>query len=54
MNINFGLLPPLERKIRPKEVRYKLIVLRALEKLDEFIAQNGLQRHRGKYEGWSG
>lgn len=54
MNINFGLLPPLERKIRPKEVRYKLMVLRALEKLDEFIAQNGLQRHRGKYEGWSG
>jgi len=54
MNINFGLMPPLERKIRPKEVRYKLMVLRALEKLDEFIAQNGLQRHRGKYEGWSG
>jgi methylenetetrahydrofolate--tRNA-(uracil-5-)-methyltransferase len=54
MNINFGLLPPLERKIRPKEVRYKLMVLRALKKLDEFIAQNGLQRHRGKYEGWSG
>jgi len=25
-----------------------------LEKLDEFIAQNGLQRHQGKYEGWSG
>lgn len=53
MNINFGLLPPLDRKIRPKELRHRLMVARSLEKLDEFIAQNGLQRHMGRYEGWS-
>jgi methylenetetrahydrofolate--tRNA-(uracil-5-)-methyltransferase len=52
MNINFGLLPPLERKVRPKELRHRLMVARALKTLDEFIAQHGLRRGQGKYEGW--
>lgn len=52
MNINFGLLPPLERKVRPKELRHHLMVARALTTLNEFIAQNGLLRGQGKYEGW--
>lgn len=51
MNINFGLLPPLERKVR-KEMRHRLMVARALKTLDEFIAQHGLRRGQGKYEGW--
>ncbi len=52
MNINFGLLPPLKRKVRPKERRYQLLVARALRALEEFIAQHALPRGRGKYEGW--
>ena len=52
MNINFGLLPPLERKVRPKEMRHRLMVARALKTLDEFIAQHRLRRGLGKYEGW--
>ncbi len=51
MNINFGLLPPLERKARSKELRHRLMVARALEKLEEFIAQHKLYRGKGKYEG---
>lgn len=51
MNINFGLLPPLERKVRPKELRYRLMTVRALGKLEEFITQNKLRRSKGKYEG---
>ncbi len=50
MNINFGLLPPLDRKVRPKELRHRMMVARALEKLEEFVAQNKLRRGRGKYE----
>ncbi len=52
MNINFGLLPPLERKVRSKERRHQLMVARALKALDTFIAQHRLTRARGKYEGW--
>ena len=52
MNINFGLLLPLERKVRPKEMRHRLMVARALKTLDEFIAQHRLRRGQGKYEGW--
>ncbi len=50
MNINFGLLSPLDRKVKPKELRHRLMVARALEKLEEFISQNKLRRGRGKYE----
>lgn len=52
MNINFGLLPPLERKVRPKELRHRLMVTRALKALEGFIQWHGLQRGQGKYEGW--
>ncbi|MCS7186509.1 MAG: FADH(2)-oxidizing methylenetetrahydrofolate--tRNA-(uracil(54)-C(5))-methyltransferase TrmFO [Armatimonadetes bacterium] len=51
MNINFGLLPPLERKVRSKELRHRLMVARALGKLDEFINRQKLPRFSGKYEG---
>lgn len=54
MNINFGLLPPLEQKVRPKELRYRLMVASALQALEVFITEHGLQRWQGKYEGWEG
>ncbi len=53
MNINFGLLPPFDKRFKPKELRQKLMVSRALEALERFIAQYGLRRGRGKYEVWS-
>ncbi|GBC99318.1 Methylenetetrahydrofolate--tRNA-(uracil-5-)-methyltransferase TrmFO [bacterium HR17] len=52
MNINFGLLPPLERKVHPKELRHRMMVARALQALEAFIARHGLTRGQGKYEGW--
>jgi methylenetetrahydrofolate--tRNA-(uracil-5-)-methyltransferase len=36
MNINFGLLPPLEKKIRDKKEKNTYISLKALERLEEF------------------
>lgn len=36
MNVNFGLLPPLERKIRDKKMKNSMIADRALESLREF------------------
>lgn len=36
MNVNFGLLPPLERKIRDKKMKNGMIADRALESLREF------------------
>ncbi len=36
MNVNFGLLPPLDKKIRDKKLRYRTISERALERLEEF------------------
>ncbi|MCS7263858.1 MAG: FADH(2)-oxidizing methylenetetrahydrofolate--tRNA-(uracil(54)-C(5))-methyltransferase TrmFO [Armatimonadetes bacterium] len=53
MNINFGLLPNLEKKVKPKELRHRLMVARALETLEDFIAQHRLRRGKGKYENWS-
>jgi methylenetetrahydrofolate--tRNA-(uracil-5-)-methyltransferase len=38
MNVNFGLLPPLSTKIRPKYRRYSLVARRALCSLNQFIA----------------
>ncbi|MGQ9461611.1 MAG: FADH(2)-oxidizing methylenetetrahydrofolate--tRNA-(uracil(54)-C(5))-methyltransferase TrmFO [Candidatus Fervidibacter sp.] len=52
MNINFGLLPPLEKKVKPKELRHRLMSIRALKTLEEFIARWGLKRSEGKYEGY--
>jgi len=47
MNINFGLLPPLEYRVKDKKQKNGLIAERALsslkkliEKLDNGIAQN--------------
>lgn len=36
MNINFGLFPPLERRIPQREIRRRKIVSRALEDLDQW------------------
>ena len=36
MNINFGLLPPLEQRIKDKKVKNGLIAQRALESLEKF------------------
>jgi methylenetetrahydrofolate--tRNA-(uracil-5-)-methyltransferase len=42
MNINFGLLPPLERKIRDKREKNLAISHRSLEKLEKFIEERGV------------
>ncbi|MGI6225049.1 MAG: methylenetetrahydrofolate--tRNA-(uracil(54)-C(5))-methyltransferase (FADH(2)-oxidizing) TrmFO [Peptococcales bacterium] len=39
MNINFGLLPPLEQRIRDKREKNTTISLRALKALEEFIEE---------------
>ena len=39
MNINFGLVPPLEEKIRPKKDRYKALSDRALKSLSNWIKE---------------
>ncbi len=43
MNANFGLLPPLGKKIKDKKCRYKALAQRALESLEKFkeVLQNG-------------
>ncbi len=40
MNVNFGLLPPLDKKIRDKRQRNLQIAERSLEELKNFIAAN--------------
>ncbi len=42
MNINFGIINPLDVRIKNKAERYNAISLRALKKLDEIIDQNNL------------
>jgi methylenetetrahydrofolate--tRNA-(uracil-5-)-methyltransferase len=42
MNINFGLLPPLENSIRDRELRRKKLIERALEDLIRWKMQYGL------------
>jgi len=39
MNINFGLVPPLEEKIRSKKDRYKALSDRALKSLSDWIKE---------------
>ncbi|MCD4651814.1 MAG: methylenetetrahydrofolate--tRNA-(uracil(54)-C(5))-methyltransferase (FADH(2)-oxidizing) TrmFO [Candidatus Cloacimonetes bacterium] len=39
-NANFGLLPPLETRIRAKPERKKAMADRALEKMEEWVTQN--------------
>ncbi len=38
MNITFGLIPPLERRIKDKKLRNQTIAERAIKKLNDFIA----------------
>ncbi len=39
MKANFGLLPPLERRVRNKRQRYRMYAERALRDLEAFLAQ---------------
>ncbi len=41
MNINFGLLPPLEKPVRPKKARREAMVARALQALEEWQLRIG-------------
>ncbi|MGB9807563.1 MAG: methylenetetrahydrofolate--tRNA-(uracil(54)-C(5))-methyltransferase (FADH(2)-oxidizing) TrmFO [Thermosulfidibacteraceae bacterium] len=43
MNANFGLLPPLEVKVRGKMERRKLLAERALKVLEEWMMENNLE-----------
>ncbi|TDM04084.1 FADH(2)-oxidizing methylenetetrahydrofolate--tRNA-(uracil(54)-C(5))-methyltransferase TrmFO [Macrococcus carouselicus] len=36
MNANFGLLPPLEKRIKDKKERYEMLAHKALDSLDQF------------------
>ena len=42
MNANFGILDPLSERVRGKRLKYEKLSQRALAKLDEIIAANGL------------
>ena len=37
MNANFGIVPVLERRIKDKKEKYKILADRAMEKLEEAI-----------------
>lgn len=37
MNANFGIVPPLEKKIRDKKEKYTILANRSIEKLKEYI-----------------
>jgi methylenetetrahydrofolate--tRNA-(uracil-5-)-methyltransferase len=39
MNINFGIMPPLEQKVRNKKERYRMISERALSELEGIAGQ---------------
>lgn len=49
MNINFGLLPPLEKRIRGKKEKNAQISGRALNALEQFCHKVGIDFSRGKY-----
>ncbi|GGA34304.1 methylenetetrahydrofolate--tRNA-(uracil-5-)-methyltransferase TrmFO [Kroppenstedtia guangzhouensis] len=36
MNVNFGLFPPLETRVKPKRERYRQLAARALRSMEEF------------------
>ncbi len=44
MNINFGLLPPLEEKVRDKKLKKQLLAQRALKSMSEFRARCDLKK----------
>jgi folate-dependent tRNA-U54 methylase TrmFO/GidA len=39
MNANFGILPPLERIVKDKAERKRLMAERSLQKVSEFIKE---------------
>lgn len=43
MNINFGLMPPLEERIKDKRLKNRSISERALSELKKFIEENGIK-----------
>ena len=43
MNANFGLLPPLERRIRDKRKKRLAMSERALKALSSWVEENGLE-----------
>ena len=49
MNVNFGLFPPLEGRLRGKEKR-KAMVARALEDLEKWQAEQFRNMNRGRFE----
>ncbi|MBR6641227.1 MAG: methylenetetrahydrofolate--tRNA-(uracil(54)-C(5))-methyltransferase (FADH(2)-oxidizing) TrmFO [Clostridia bacterium] len=40
MNANFGIVPPLENKIKDKKERYTIYASRSLEKIEEFVNEH--------------
>lgn len=42
MNINFGLIPPLDTRIKSKKERYAALSNRALKAFDTWVIENGL------------
>lgn len=50
MNINFGLLPPLPKRIKDKASRQLELVRRALSSLEHFIDEHGLIRGVPKHK----
>ena len=42
MNVNFGLFPPLEKRVRGKKMRNRLLSERALLELQAFIEENDI------------
>ncbi|GAB4164934.1 MAG: methylenetetrahydrofolate--tRNA-(uracil(54)-C(5)) -methyltransferase (FADH(2)-oxidizing) TrmFO [Rickettsiaceae bacterium] len=45
MNINFGLMPPAEERIRSKKERYAVIANRALVSLDQWISKERVKNN---------
>ena len=43
MKANFGLMPPLERRVRRKKDRYQAYARRALADLESFIEESGIE-----------
>ena len=41
MGANFGVLPPIEPKIRDKKLRYEALALRSLRDLSDYLQKEG-------------
>ncbi len=48
MKANFGLLPPLEKRIKKKQARYTAYAERALRDLEAFVASKGITKRLHK------